>query len=187
MLYNKFRKLICFYLPSGVIQYELYIAYTLSYSILLLILLFVDTLLNFHCTCHTWDKFTCALFVRAGEASSGNHLVNHRNTKSKKNLDMKWSTAAQSWHRSAAYGTTDQSSLSLVCVCVTHCCAKTCRHVQLSNKCSFSCTLMTPWQIWQDAQAVCLLLGRTQQGSSCCLYSEVLLPSSRAAGKCGDI
>lgn len=61
------------------------------------------------------------------------------------------------------------------------------RDVQLGNKSSFYCTLMTQWQIAQDAPAFCLLLGRTQWGSSCCFYSEMWLPSSGAAGKCGEI
>lgn len=62
-----------------------------------------------------------------------------------------------------------------------------CREVQLGDKRSFYCTLMTLWQIAQDAPAFCLLLGRTQWVSSSCFYSDVLLPSSGWTGNCGDM
>lgn len=70
---------------------------------------------------------------------------------------------------------------SWVCVCVSNISLHrpTLRHVQLGDKRSFHCTLMTRWQIAQDAPAFWLLLGKNQRrgrehwGRSCYLQCGV--------------
>lgn len=68
-----------------------------------------------------------------------------------------------------------------VCVCQSNISLHrpTLRHVQLGDKRSFHCTLMTRWQIAQDAPAFWLLLGKNQRrgrehwGRSCYLQCGV--------------
>lgn len=72
-------------------------------------------------------------------------------------------------------------SWACVCVCQSNISLHrpTLRHVQLGDKRSFHCTLMTRWQIAQDAPAIWLLLGKNQRrgrehwGRSCYLQCGV--------------
>lgn len=62
--------------------------------------------------------------------------------------------------------TTSSDTLMWSAVAFIHRRDSQCRDVQLGNKCSFYCTLMTRWQIAQDAPAFCLLLGRGGGGEA---------------------